>query len=67
MDRYVLRETAKGRITSLRLEGQLPCRYVWGTGERFDRVNQRVGGSNGRVVEKFTQQGQVAILVDFFS
>lgn len=67
MDRYVLRETAKGRITSLRLEGQLPSRYVWGTGERFDRVNQRVGGSNGRVVEKFTQQGdQTYLPIPFF-
>lgn len=67
MDRYVLRETAKGRITSLRLEGQLPCRYVWGTGERFDRVNQREGGSNGRVVEKFTRQGdQTYLPMPFF-
>ena len=67
IDRYVLRETADGRITSLRMEGQLPSRYVWGTGERFNRVNQRRGGSNGRVVEKFTRQGdQTYLPIPFF-
>ena len=63
----MLRETAEGRIISLRLEGQLPSRYVWGTGERFNRVNQRRGGSNGRVVEKFTQQGDQTYLPIPFS
>lgn len=67
IDRYVLRETAEGRIAFLRLEGRLPARYVWGTGERFDRVNQREGGSNGRVVEKFTRQGdQTYLPMPFF-
>ena len=67
IDRYVLRETAESRIAFLRLEGRLPARYVWGTGERFDRVNQREGGSNGRVVEKFTRQGnQTYLPMPFF-
>lgn len=67
IDRYILRETASGCIASLRLEGQLPARYVWGMGERFDRVNQREGGSNGRVVEKFTRQGnQTYLPIPFF-
>ena len=36
-------------------------------GERFDRVNQREGGSNGRVVEKFTRQGdQTYLPMPFF-
>lgn len=33
-------------------------KHVWGTGERFDAVDQLGRGTNGRVVEKFTEQGE---------
>ena len=32
-------------------------RHIWGTGERFDSVDQQGKGSCGQVVEHFTQQG----------
>ena len=32
-------------------------RHIWGTGERFDSVNQIRKGSCGQVVEHFTRQG----------
>ncbi len=32
--------------------------HVWGTGERFDAVDQLGLGSSGRVIEKFTHQGE---------
>ncbi len=35
---------------------------VWGTGERFDHVNQQGHGTCGKVVEHFTRQGQWAYL-----
>ena len=33
------------------------CKRIWGTGERFDSVNQIHKASCGQVVEHFTQQG----------
>lgn len=36
--------------------------HVFGTGERFDAVDQLGRGTNGRVVEKFTMQGDQAYL-----
>ena len=40
----------------------MDCDYILGTGERFDAVNQKNRFSNGRVVEKFTHQGEQAYL-----
>lgn len=37
-------------------------RHVYGTGERFDAVDQQGRGSCGRVVEHFTRQGQWSYL-----
>lgn len=37
-------------------------RRVYGTGERFDRVDQQGGRSCGQVVEHFTQQGEWSYL-----
>ncbi len=47
-----------GSYSHLRLEARLHTRHIWGTGERFDQVDQQGLGSSGRVVEKFTQQGE---------
>ena len=33
-------------------------RHIWGTGERFDRVDQMGGETCGQVVEHFTRQGR---------
>ncbi len=42
-------------------------KHVWGTGERFDAVDQRGRATNGRVTEKFTRQGEQTYLpVPFF-
>ena len=35
-------------------------KHIWGTGERFDSVDQQGKGTCGKVVEHFTQQGQWA-------
>ena len=36
--------------------------HVWGTGERFDHVNQQGHGTCGKVVEHFTKQSEWAYL-----
>ncbi len=67
VDSFTVREKADGTITSVSQRGMLNASYVWGTGERFDHVNQRQHGSNGRVVEKFTHQGdQTYLPIPFF-
>ena len=67
IESYTLRETAEGRICRIAQEGSLISRHVWGTGERFDEVDQRSRGTNGRVVEKFTRQGdQTYLPMPFF-
>ena len=67
IESYTLRLLGNGRIAQLGLKGWLDARYIWGTGERFDAVNQRGRGSNGRVVEKFTRQGdQTYLPIPFF-
>ena len=54
-------------ISRIAQTGMLQSRYVFGTGERFDRVNQKGLGTNGRVVEHFTQQGdQTYLPIPFF-
>ena len=67
IESYTVRLCGDGRIVQLGLNGSLSARYIWGTGERFDEVNQRGHGSNGRVVEKFTRQGEQTYLpIPFF-
>ncbi|MEG2949310.1 MAG: glycoside hydrolase family 31 protein [Clostridia bacterium] len=64
---YEIREKANGKITQITLNGALKVDYIWGTGERFDAVNQKGGHTNGRVVEKFTHQGEQSYLpIPFF-
>lgn len=67
VESYTVRETAQGQIRQISQRGALTARHVWGTGERFDHADQRGHGSNGRVVEKFTQQGdQTYLPIPFF-
>ena len=57
----------EGRVVRVKMRGALESRYVLGTGERFDAVNQKGRGTNGRVAEKFTRQGyQTYLPVPFF-
>ncbi len=53
---YRLRAGMRGGISSIEQVGQLHASHVWGTGERFHQVDLQGSESNGRVVEKFTQQ-----------
>ncbi len=53
---------ADGSIARIQTHIALICDYVLGTGERFDAVNQKNRFSNGRVVEKFTRQGEQSYL-----
>lgn len=67
IESYTVRLRGDGSIVQLSLNGSLSARYIWGTGERFDEVNRRGHGSNGRVVEKFTRQGEQTYLpIPFF-
>ena len=62
-----MRRDSRGHILSSSLEMDLPARHILGTGERFDAVDQQGRGSNGRVVEKFTNQGDMAYIpIPFF-
>ena len=64
---YEFWRDAKGTIVKTALKMQMTCRHIMGTGERFDAVDQFGLGSNGRVVERFTQQGdQTYIPIPFF-
>ena len=64
---FTVRKTSDDRITRITQHGTLHTQYVWGTGERFDHVNQQGHGSDGRVVEKFTRQGdQTYLPMPFF-
>lgn len=64
---YVVHRDGDGRIIQTTLEMDLPARHILGTGERFDAVDQKGRGSNGRVVEKFTNQGDMAYIpIPFF-
>lgn len=47
-----------GRPSHLSLESRLHARHIWGTGERFDRVDQQGLRPRTRVVERFTRQGE---------
>lgn len=67
VNEYIVRRNATGTITHMEQRGSLNTRHVWGTGERFHQVDQRNGSTTGRVVEKFTQQGdQTYLPIPFF-
>lgn len=62
----VLRDRT-GRIWQTSLEVNIKASHILGTGERFDAVDQMGLGSNGRVVEKFTNQGAMSYIpIPFF-
>lgn len=64
---YTLRRAPDGRVLHAALHLRLPARHVLGTGERFDQVNMAGRATNGRVVEKFTRQGEQSYLpIPFF-
>lgn len=64
---YTLRVGRETGVAQIAQEGSLNCRHVWGTGERFHQVDLFNGESNGRVVEKFTRQGdQTYLSIPFF-
>ena len=64
---YEVFRDAAGRIHQTRLVLRLPARHILGCGERFDTVDMQGKSSNGRVVEKFTRQGDMSYLpVPFF-
>ncbi len=64
---YTIRQNALHRISHLSLNGHIQSKHIWGTGERFDAVDQKGRQTNGRVVEKFTQQGdQTYLPIPFF-
>ncbi len=51
-----------GRALRLTATFRWSPKHVWGTGERFDAVDQRGRSTNGRVTEKFTRQGDQTYL-----
>lgn len=64
---YTLLVDCDGQVRKVSLALFMPCEYVLGTGERFDAVNQAGRATNGRVVEKFTHQGnQTYLPMPFF-
>ena len=64
---YTVFRNAEGAVRKVETELRLTCACVMGTGERFDAVNQFGRSSNGRVVEKFTHQGEQTYLpIPFF-
>lgn len=66
-DGLLLYTRADGSPAKVHTRVYMPCKQVLGTGERFDAVNQKGRGTNGRVVEKFTCQGEQSYLpVPFF-
>lgn len=67
IESYRIRYGKHDGITEIEQIGRLNCQHVWGTGERFHQVDQLGSNSNGRVVEKFTQQGdQTYLPIPFF-
>lgn len=65
--RYRLLRNAQGVVRKVTLEMSMTAKRFLGTGERFDAVDQSGLGSNGRVVEKFTHQGEQTYLpIPFF-
>ena len=67
VESYRVRYGKHDGITEIEQIGHLNCRHIWGTGERFHQVDQMGSCTNGRVVEKFTQQGdQTYLPIPFF-
>lgn len=66
-ERFETETDENGQIRLIRQEGQLNAAHVWGTGERYDAVDQRRGTSSGTVEEQFTRQGEHTYLpIPFF-
>lgn len=64
---YEVYRDSTGRIVQTKLELSIPAKHILGCGERFDTVDMQGSTSNGRVVEKFTQQGGMSYIpVPFF-
>ena len=64
---YTLRRDVGGRVNHLTLGMRMTAGHVLGTGERFDAVEMAGRATNGRVVEKFTAQGDQSYLpIPFF-
>ncbi len=59
---FSLYRRADGSVAKIQMHVSMACAYVMGTGERFDAVNQKNRFTNGRVVEKFTHQGEQTYL-----
>ena len=59
---FTLRRDVHNRVTQVRMHLRMSAQHVLGTGERFDAVDQIGLGTNGRVVEKFTHQGNQTYL-----
>lgn len=67
VSQYRVWEGMRGGIGSIGHLGALNVQHVWGTGERFHQVDLMGSETNGRVVEKFTQQGdQTYLPIPFF-
>ena len=64
---YLPERDAEGKIRGIRQDGRLNARYIWGTGERYHRVNQQGSRTSGAVTEQFTRQGEKTYLpIPFF-
>lgn len=59
---YLLRRDSHGRVTRATLRMRMQAGHVLGTGERFEAVDMLGHATNGRVVEKFTRQGEQTYL-----
>lgn len=59
---YTLRRDSRRRVTRAALRMRMQAGHVLGTGERFDAVDRLGRATNGRVVEKFTRQGEQTYL-----
>jgi len=55
---FTLRRNGKGRILQATLRMAFGCEHVFGLGECFEAVDLMGHSVNGRVVEKFTHQGE---------
>lgn len=64
---FVIYRNAAGTIVKVESKVALSCQYIFGTGERFDCVNQKNRETYGCVVEKYTHQGKQTYLpIPFF-
>ncbi len=62
-----VRSDKDGKVISTEISMSVPCSDVFGTGERFDKVNQKGRGTSGLVEERcFYQEEVTYIPVPFF-